>query len=113
MSMQALEMNVACIAIAFSLPTFGKRPREEGSTTGKRTVTTTPATEQTVTTSPATEQTPRTPIDTTVTVQNPQSSTPMQPSSPAVESDAATEHIQCGPALERCQATALQWPMLR
>ena len=32
MSMQTLEMNVACIAIAFSLPTFGKRPRQEGST---------------------------------------------------------------------------------
>ena len=90
MSMQALEMNVACIAIAFWLPTFGKRPREEGSTTGKRTVTT----------SPATEQTPRTPTDTKVTVQNSQSSTPMQPSSSAVESDAATEHIQPGSTLE-------------
>ena len=43
--------------------------------------------------SPATEQTLGTPTDTNSTMQNPQNDPPMQASSSAVESDAATEHI--------------------
>ena len=54
MSMQALRMDLACTAMAFLLPTFGKRPQEEGGTARKRTATM----------SPATEQTPGTPTDT-------------------------------------------------
>ena len=70
MSMQALRMDLACTAMAFLLPTFGKRPQEEGGTARKRTATM----------SPATEQTPGAPTDTKVTVPHSQSS----PSMPGV-----------------------------
>ena len=46
--------------------------------------------------SPATEQTLGTPTDTNSTMQNPQNGPPMQASSSAAESDAATEHIAAG-----------------
>ena len=39
MSMQALRMDLACAAMAFLLPTFGKRPQEEGGTARTRTAT--------------------------------------------------------------------------
>ena len=35
-SMQALRMDLACAAMAFLQPTFGKRPQEEGGTARKR-----------------------------------------------------------------------------
>ena len=103
MFMQALRMDLACTAMAFWLPTFGKRPQEEGGTARKRTATM----------SPATEQTPRTPTDTKVTVQNSQSSPPMQPSSSAVESGAATEHTAAGAEITTCiKATLTEWSTL-
>ena len=46
--------------------------------------------------SPATEQTLGIPMDTNSTMQNPQNGLPMQASSSAAESDAATEHIAAG-----------------
>ena len=82
MSMQALRMDLACTAMAFLMPTFGKRPQEEGDNARKRSATS----------SPATERTPGTAADTQVTVPSSQSSPPMQPSSSVVESCAATEH---------------------
>ena len=36
MSMQALRVELACIVIAFLLPTFGKRSQDQGSTSRKR-----------------------------------------------------------------------------
>ena len=47
MSMQALRVELACTVIAFLLPTFGKRPQDQGSTSRKRSTPTRPATEQT------------------------------------------------------------------
>ena len=103
MSMQALRMDLACTAMAFLLPTFGKRPQEEGSTARKRTATM----------SPATEQTPGTPTDTKVTVPNSQSSSSMQPSSSAVESGAATEHTAAGAEITTCmKAIVTEWNTL-
>ena len=103
MSMQALRMDLACAAMAFLLPTFGKRPQEEGSTARKRTATM----------SPATEQTPGTPTDTKVTVPNSQSSPSMQPSSSAVESGAATEHTAAGAEITTCmKAIVTEWNTL-
>ena len=86
MCMQLLRMDSAYTTLAFLLPTFGKRPREESDAARKRTVTMSPATEQTL----------GTPMDTTATMQNHHNSPPMQASSSAVESDAATEHIATG-----------------
>ena len=103
MSMQALRMDLACTAMAFLLPTFGKRPQEEGGTARKRTATM----------SPATEQTPGTPTDTKVTVPNSQSSPSMQPSSSAVESGAATEHTAAGAEITTCmKAIVTEWNTL-
>ena len=101
--MQALRMDLACTAMAFLLPTFGKRPQEEGGTARKRTATM----------SPATEQTPGTPTDTKVTVPNSQSSPSMQPSSSAVESGAATEHTEAEAAITTCmKAIVTEWNTL-
>jgi len=101
--MQALRMDLACTAMAFLLPTFGKRPQEEGGTARKRTATM----------SPATEQTPGTPTDTKVTVPNSQSSPSMQPSSSAVESGAATEHTAAGAEITTCmKAIVTEWNTL-
>ena len=101
--MQALRMDLACTAMAFLLPTFGKRPQEEGSTARKRTATM----------SPATEQTPGTPTDTKVTVPNSQSTPSMQPSSSAVESGAATEHTAAGAEITTCmKAIVTEWNTL-
>ena len=101
--MQALRMDLACTAMAFLLPTFGKRPQEEGGTARKRTATM----------SPATEQTPGTPTDTKVTVPNSQSSPSMQPSSSAVESGAATEHAAAGAEITTCmKAIVTEWNTL-
>jgi len=72
--------------MAFLLPTFGKRAQEESGAARKRTATMSPATEQTL----------GTPMDTNSTMQNPQNGLPMQASSSAAESDAATEHIAAG-----------------
>ena len=83
MCMQTLRMDCAYTTIAFLLPTFGKRPREEGDAARKRTVTMSPATEQTL----------GTPMDTKATMQNPENDPPMQASSSAAESDADTDHI--------------------
>ena len=47
MSMQTLRMDLACTAMAFLLPTFGKRPQDQGGTSRKRATATRPATEQT------------------------------------------------------------------
>ena len=89
--------------MAFLLPTFGKRPQEEGGTARKRTATM----------SPATEQTPGTPTDTKVTVPNSQSSPSMQPSSSAVESGAATEHTAAGAEITTCmKAIVTEWNTL-
>ena len=68
MSMQALQMNLACTAMAFLLPTFGKRPQEEGGTARKRTTARSPATEQTpkTPTRPATEHMLGTPTESKV-----------------------------------------------
>ena len=46
--------------------------------------------------SPATQQTLGTPMDTKATTQSRRNSPPMQASSSAAESDAATEHIAAG-----------------
>ena len=81
--MHTLQTDYACTTMAFLLPTFGKRPQEEGGAARKRTATMSPATEQTL----------GTPTDTNSTMQNPQNDPPMQASSSAAESDAATEHI--------------------
>ena len=89
MCMHTLRTDYACTTMAFLLPTFGKRPQEEGGTARKRTATN-------PTMSPATEQTLGTPTDTNSTMQNPQNGPPMQASSSAAESDAATEHIAAG-----------------
>ena len=86
MCMQTLRMDCAYTTIAFLLPTFGKRSREEGDAASKRTVSMTPATEQTL----------GTPIDTKATMQNRHNSPPMQASSSAAESDVASEHIAVG-----------------
>ena len=103
MSMQALRMDLACAAMAFLLPTFGKRPQEEGNTARKRTATM----------SPATEQTPGTPTDTKVTVPNSQSSPSMQSSSSAVESGAATEHTAAEAEITTCmKAIVTEWNTL-
>ena len=84
--MYTLRVDYACTTMAFLLPTFGKRPQEEGGAARKRTATMSPATEQTL----------GTPTDTNATMQNPQNGPPMQASSSAAESDAATEHIAAG-----------------
>ena len=86
MCMHTLRTDYACTTMAFLLPTFGKRPQEEGGAARKRTATMSPATEQTL----------GTPTDTNSTMQNPQNGLPMQASSSAAESDAATEHIAAG-----------------
>ena len=81
--MHTLRMDYACTTMAFLVPTFGKRPQKEGGDARKRRATMSPATEQTL----------GTPMDTNATMQNPQTRAPMQASSSAAESDAATEHI--------------------
>ena len=86
MCMQTLRMDCAYTTIAFLLPTFGKRSREEGDAASKRTVSMIPATEQTL----------GTPMDTKATMQNRHNSPPMQASSSAAESDAAKEHNAAG-----------------
>ena len=78
MSMHALRMDCACTAIAFFLPTFGKKP-----TPGKRTTAT----------SLATEQTPATHTDTDATMQDPGDAPLLWSNGSGAESDAATEHI--------------------
>ena len=83
MSMQALRMDLACTAMAFLLPTFGKRPRDQGDTSRKRTTAT----------RPATEQTPGTPADAEATMQDPGNAPLLRCSGSAAEPDAATEHI--------------------
>ena len=61
MSMHALRMDCACTAVAFLLPTFGKRPQDQGGASRKRTTAT----------SLGTEQTPGTPAGTEATMQDP------------------------------------------
>ena len=103
MSMQALRMDFACTAMAFLVPTFGKRPKEECDTARKRTAAM----------SPSTEQTPSTPTDTKLTVPNSQSSPSMQPSSSAVESGAATEHTAAEAEITTCmKAIVTEWNTL-
>ena len=103
MCMHTLRLDCWCTIMAFLLPTFGKRPREEGGTARKRTATM----------SPATEQTPGTPTDTKVTVPNSQSSLSMQPSSSAVESGAATEHTAAEAEITTCmKAIVAEWNTL-
>ena len=46
MSMQTLRMDLACTAMAFLLPTFGKRPPDLGGTSRKRATATHPDAEQ-------------------------------------------------------------------
>ena len=86
MSMQEFRIDLACTAMAFLLPTFRKRPNEEGGAARKRTAARRPATEQTMGTS----------ADAKVTMQNPENDLPMQASSSAAQSDAATGHIAAG-----------------
>ena len=83
MSMQALRMDLACTAMAFLLPTFGKRPQDQGGAPRKRTTAT----------SLTTEQTPGTPADTEATMQDPGNAPPLRSSGSGAEPDAATEHI--------------------
>ena len=96
--MHMLRMDYACTTMAFLLPTFGKRPQEEGGAARKRTATMSPATEQTL----------GTPTDTNATMQNPQNGPPMQASSSAAESDAATEHIAAGSMMLHGMESLLQ-----
>ena len=66
--------------------TFGKRRLQEDGAARKRICTNSPATEQTLGTS----------VDTIVTMQTSEDGPPMQASSFAAESDAATEHTAAG-----------------
>ena len=72
--------------MAFLLPTFGKRTLQEDCVARKRITTKSPATEQTL----------RTSVDTPVTMQTSDDGPPMQASSFAAESEAATEHTAAG-----------------
>ena len=83
MSMQALQVELACTVIAFLVPTFGKRSQDQGSTSRKRSTPT----------RPATEQTPEIPADAEATTQDPGNASILRCSDSAVEPDAATEHI--------------------
>ena len=69
--------------MAFLLPTFGKRPLDQGDTSRKRTTAT----------RPATERTPGTPADAEATTQDPENAPLLRCSGCAAEPDAATEHI--------------------
>ena len=44
--MHALRMDCACTAVAFLVPTFGKRPQDQGGASRKRAAATSDATEQ-------------------------------------------------------------------
>ena len=69
--------------MALLLPTFGKRPQEEGGAARKRRGTISPATEQTL----------GTPTDAEATTQDPGNAPLLRCSGSAAEPDAATEHI--------------------
>jgi hypothetical protein len=69
--------------MAFVLPTFGKRPQDQGATSRKRTTAT----------RPATEQTPGTPADAEGTMQDPGNALLLRCRGSAAEPDAGTEHI--------------------
>jgi hypothetical protein len=83
MCMQALRMDRACTAMAFLLPTFGKRPQDQGDTLRTHATAT----------RPATEQTPGTPADAEATTQDLGNAPLLRCSRSAAEPDAATEHI--------------------
>jgi hypothetical protein len=95
MSMQVLRMDLACTVMAFLLPTFGKRPQDQGNTSRKRTSAT----------RPATEQTPRTPPDAEATMKHPGNAPLLRCSGSAAEPDAATEHIVPASLGSTCEAS--------
>ena len=86
MCMHALQANCTCTAMALLLPTFGKRPQDQGNAPRKRTAATSPATEQTL----------RTPADAGASTQDPRNAPPPGSSCSSTVADAATEHIQLG-----------------
>ena len=95
MSMQTLRMDLACTAMAFLLPTFGKRPQDQGSTPRKRATAT----------RPGTEQTPGTPADAEATMQDPGNAPLLRCSGSAAEPDAATKHIAPASLGSTCEAS--------
>ena len=75
MFMHSLRKDISCTALAFLLPTFGKRTQEEAGAPRKRRVTV------------------WTPTTTKATMENVQNDPPMQASSSATGSHDATEHV--------------------
>ena len=73
--MHILRMDISCTAMAFLLPTFGKRAQEEIGVPSKRKVTV------------------WTPTTTKATIESVQNDPPMQASSSATGPDDATEHV--------------------
>ena len=94
-SMQALRMDLACTAMAFLLPTFGKRPQDQGDTSRKRTTAT----------RPATKQTPGTPADAEATTQDLGNAPLLRCSGSAAEPDVATEHIAPASLGQACESS--------
>ena len=77
------------------LPSFGKRPQDQGNTSRKRSTPT----------RPATEQTPGIPADAEATMQDPGNPSMVRCSDSAVEPDAAAEHIAPASLGWTCEAS--------
>ena len=91
-SLGSLRSFAAAILWKKMLPSFGKRPQDQGNTSRKRSTPT----------RPATEQTPGIPADAEATMQD---SLMVRCSDSAVEPDAAAEHIAPASLGLTCEAS--------